>query len=317
MTTVTERTSGVLLIVLGASAWGTLGVFATTLYEAGLKPIDVAAARVTVAWIGFAAIAMVSNREPVRLTLRQLGWLALHGLITVALYNLLYFDAIAQIGIALAVALLYSAPAWSAVLGYFLLHERHPSRVYVAVPLTVMGVTLTVTSPTGLGLDLGVPAAGLLSGLGAALTYALFSILGKPLLRNFPPSTLLFYSFGTGGLLLTAVAWLDGGGARLMSLGAAGWLVLLAAGVVPTFLAYLAYTEGLRRTPASLATLLATTEPVVGVALGLVVADERLSVYQFGGIVLVLAAAVIVTVHGQAAKNGATVLEAKSACGKS
>lgn len=314
MIAVTERAAGVLLIVLGASAWGTLGIFATALYEAGLKPIDVAAARVTVAWIGFAAIAIISDRKHVRLTPRQLGWLASHGLIAVTLYNLLYFGAIAQVGIALAVALLYSAPAWSAVLGYFLLRERHPPHVYLTVPLAVIGVALAVTNPAGFSLS--VPSAGLLSGLGAALAYALFSVLGKPLLHDCPPSTLLCCSFGTGTVVLGAVAWLDGSGDRLMAISPASWLVLLAAGIFPTFLAYFAYTEGLRRTPASLATLLAATEPVVAVALGLVVADERLSEYQFGGIILVLAATVIVAVRGQSAANGATALRAGSGCGK-
>lgn len=302
------------MITLGASAWGTLGVFATTLYEAGLEPIDVAAARVTVAWIGFAVIAVIFNPENIRLTPRQRALLALHGLIAVALYNLLYFGAIAQVGIALAVALLYSAPAWSAVLGYLLLRERHPARVYVAVPLTVMGVALAVTNPAGFSLS--VPTAGLLLGLGAALAYALFSILGKLLLRDCASSTMLLYSFGTGSFILTAVAWLDGGGDRLISMGPGDWLVLLAAGVFPTFLAYLAYTEGLRRIPASLATLLAATEPVVAVALGLVVTGERLSVYQFSGVVLVLAAAAIGAVCRQEA-NRAAASSATSGRGKS
>lgn len=289
------------MIVLAASAWGTLGVFAITLYEARLEPVDVAAARVTVAGIGFAVIAMISKRELVRLTLRQLGCLASHGLVAVALYNLLYFGAIAQLGIALAVALLYSAPAWSAVLGYLLLRERQPVRVYLAVPLAVIGVALAVTNSTKFGLGLGIPATGVLLGLGAGLAYALFSVLGKPLLRDCPSSVLLFYSFGTGSLILLAAAWLDGGGARLMSIAHTDWLVLLAAGIFPTFLAYLAYTEGLRRTPASLATLLATAEPMVAVVLGFVLAGERLSVYQFVGIVLVLAGALIAARHPQSA----------------
>lgn len=314
MIAVTKRAAGVLLIVLGASAWGTLGIFATTLYEAGLKPVDVAATRVTVAWIGFAVIEIIFNPVRVRLTQRQQALLALHGLIAVALYNLLYFGAIAQVGIALAVTLLYSAPAWSAVLGYFLLRERHPPRVYLAVPLAVTGVALAVTNPAGFSRS--VPTAGLLLGLGAALAYALFSIFGKVLLRDCPPSTLLFYSFGTGAIVLGAIAGLDGGGDRLMAINPAGWLVLLAAGVFSTFLAYLAYTEGLRRTPASLATLLAATEPVVAVALGLVVAGEHLSKYQFGGIVLVLAATVIVAVRGQSTAHGVTASRTGAEGGK-
>lgn len=314
MIAVTERIAGVLLIVLSGGAWGTLGLFATTLYAAGLKPIDVAAARVTVAWLGFAVIAIIANPPQVRLTPRRRALLAAHGLIAVALYNLLYFGAIAQIGIALAVALLYSAPAWSAVLGYFLLRERHPARVYLAVPLTVMGVALAVTNPAGFSLS--VPTAGLLLGLGAALAYASFSILGKPLLRDCASSALLLYSFGTGSVILSAAAWLDGGGDRLILIGPEDWLVLLAAGVFPTFLAYLAYTEGLRRTPASLATLLAATEPVVAVALGTVVADERLSAHQFGGIVLVLAATVVAAAPGRKASRTAAST-ATSARGKS
>ncbi len=284
----------VLLIVLGASAWGTLGAFALPLYAAGLKPLDVATVRVAVAGACFAAMTLFSRRSHFRVTWRQLGWLALHGLIAVGLYNLLFFVAIAHVGIVLAFALLYSAPAWSAVLGYVLLRERHPQRIYLAVFLTMMGVALAVMKPAGFKLLLSIPIIGLLAGLGAALTYALFSILGKPLLRDCPSSTLLLYSFGIGSLVLTTVDGLDGGGNRLLSISSADWLVLLSIGVFPTFLAYLAYTEGLRHTPATLATILAAIEPVVAVALGLVVFHERLSAYQSVGVVLILSAAVIV-----------------------
>ncbi len=289
-----KSVSGTLFILLGASTWGTLGAFAIPLYSAGLKPLDVAAVRVTVAGACFAAMTLLFRRESLRITRSQLGWLALHGMIAVGLYNILFFIAMAKIGIALAFALLYSAPAWSAVLGYILLHERHPPQVYVAVLLTIMGVAFVVIQPSGLNLIMGISTTGILTGLGAAITYALFSIMGKPLLRDCPSSTLLLYSFGVGSLVLILFDGFDGAAHRLQSISAVDWFVLLGIGVIPTFLAYLAYTEGLRYTPATRATILAAIEPLVAVILGLVVFHEHLSLYQYSGIVLILSATVIV-----------------------
>lgn len=308
---ITDRTAGILLVVLGASAWGTLGVFATALYKAGLRPLDVIVVRVLVAWVGYAMMAMLSNRQRLRVAPREMGWLALNGLIAVALYNLFYFGAIEKVGITLAVALLYTAPAWGAVLGYLFLGERHPARVYLAVPVSVLGVALAVTNADG--LTLGIPLNGLLLGLGAALAYTLFSILGKPVLRDCSSLTLLFYSFGIGGLVLVAVGSFEAGWDRLLSATPAVWLVLVAVGVLPTFLAYLAYVEGLRRTPASLATLLATAEPVVAVALGIILAGEHLSVYQLCGLILVVAATVIAA-RGRAETIQAAAFRTEPAC---
>ncbi|MDD5375550.1 EamA family transporter [Acidithiobacillus sp.] len=282
------------MILLGASTWGTLGAFAIPLYSAGLKPLDVAAVRVTVAGACFAAMTILFRREHVRITRGQFGWLVLHGMIAVGLYNILFFIAMEKIGIALAFALLYSAPAWSAILGYILLHERHPPQVYVAVLLTIIGVALVVIQPSGLNLIMSISTTGLLTGLGAAITYALFSIMGKPLLRDCPSSTLLLYSFGVGSFVLTLFDGFDGGAHRLQSISTVDWFILLGIGVIPTFLAYLAYTEGLRHTPVTRATILAAIEPVVAVVLGLVVFHEHLSLYQYVGIFLILSATVVV-----------------------
>lgn len=289
-TVIAGRVKGVLLIILGASAWGTLGVFATALYKAGLRPVDVAAARVTVAWIGYATISMWSNSETLRITPRDLWWMVSHGMIAVALYNLLYFGAIDRVGIAPAVALLYTAPAWGTVLGYFLLGERYPARIYLTVPMCVLGVAFVVVVPH----PSAIPLEGVMWGLGAALAYALFSIQGKPILRDNSPVTLLFYSFGSGGIALLAICILDNGWGRLLSLAPTEWIILLLVGIFPTFLAYLAYAEGLRRTPASLATLLATVEPVIAVSLGVAIVGENLSVYQICGIALIVTAAAMV-----------------------
>lgn len=278
-------------MVLGAGAWGTLGVFVKALLEAGLTPLDVATVRVAIAWFGCALGVALSQRKKILAKPRELGLFALHGLVAVALYNLLYFAAIEQVGISLAVALLYTAPAWSAVLGRMFLGERHAIRVYLAVLLSMAGV-LGAIGGLG-GVAPGLPALGVLLGAGAGLSYALFSVFGKPVLGRHPPLTLLFYSFGIGGAVLLMLFSSEGGWARLFGVEPIHWFVLLVVGIFPTFLAYLAYAEGLRRTSASLATLLATVEPVMAVALAAGFAGERLASTQLAGIALVVIAGAV------------------------
>lgn len=278
-------------MILGAGAWGTLGVFVKTLLEAGLTPLDVATIRVVIAWLGCALGMVLSQHKKILARPRELGLFALHGLVAVVLYNLLYFSAIEQVGISLAVALLYTAPAWSAILGRMFLGERHAIRVYLAVPLSMAGVLWAIG---GLwGVVPGLPALSILLGVGAGLSYALFSVFGKPALGRHPPLTLLFYSFGIGGAVLLMLFSFEGGWERLFGVAPIHWFVLLVIGIFPTFLAYLAYAEGLRRTSASLATLLATVEPVVAVVLAAGFAGERLVPAQLAGIALVVIAGAV------------------------
>lgn len=283
----------IISILFGASAWGSLGVFATALYRSGLSPLDIAAARTTVAWIGFAVLLVLSgqwHQQQPKLGTR--AWLVVHGLITVALYNILYFISVVKVGIAISAVLLYSAPIWSTIIGYLLLHERHANRVYWTMPVTLIGVALMVYKPSVMYAQ--IPWLGVLAGLGSAITYALFSILGKPFLKNLSLSWFLFYSFGSAALVLDSIIVWRGGWHRFESLTNEAWMLVVAIGILPTFLAYIFYTHGLRYTPATVANVLSAVEPVVAVLLGMAVFDEILTPYEFSGMFLVVLAATLI-----------------------
>ncbi|RDD63082.1 DMT family transporter [Ferruginivarius sediminum] len=284
------RAYGTFLVLLGAGAWGALGVLATGIYEHGLQPLDVVTSRVVVAWLGFAIVSAVTGRG--RSILSKSGWrgLAIHGLVAVVLYNLLYFAAIEQLGVSLSVALLYTAPAWSAMLSALFLGERPGKAALLAVPLCVIGVALAVGVLTdGIYIEL----LGFAAGLGAGLTYALFSVLGKPILDRWAPIDLLFVSFGVASVCLLSLFTVTGGWARLAQAGPESWTLLMIMGVFATFCAYMAYTTGLRWVDASKATILATIEPAVAVTLATLVTSETLGRVEFVGIILIIAAGTI------------------------
>ena len=68
---------------------------------------------------------------------------------------------------------------------------------------------------------------------------------------------------------------------------------LVAIAVLSTYLAYLAYSAGLRHLPATRASVIASLEPVVAAGLAAAIFGERLSALALAGAALVVGAALL------------------------
>ena len=207
-------------------------------------------------------------------------------------FYLFYIYAVVLTGVAVAVVLLYTSPVFVALMAWRFLGESFTRRKVVALLLTLAGCLLVArVFDQSLRMDL----LGIACGLGSAVTYALYSILGKlSLRRGYPIATMSLYVFGIGsvGLLIIALAidpaqLLPAG----MSAGAWGLLALLA--VVQTLGALAAYTSGLKYIEAGAASIVATLEPVVATLLAYFVLHESLVWPQMLGGGFILAAVVM------------------------
>jgi len=127
---------------------------------------------------------------------------------------------------------------------------------------------------------------GVLCGLGAGLTYGLYTIFNKVAVRRYSPWTVMLYALGFGALFLlplqSAAVFRP-----LRQPALIFWLLLLAIG--PTLGAALLHTMSLQRLPASVVSIVATLEPAVATVLAWLFLGERLSVDQILGGVLILA----------------------------
>lgn len=287
-----SQTAGAMLIILGASLWGTLGFLGEFLFTAGLSALDVVTMRVLLAWCGFACLTLMARHEIPQVRAKDFGLFALYGMISVALYNILYFEALARVGISISVALLYTAPLWAVFLSRVFLHEQITFVSVIAAAMGISGVAMIVgVYPYH---SLSVSKSGFMFGLGAGLSYALFSIFGKRALYCHDRITVLLYAFGFGILFLLPCFSLEGGWARLAHLDFLHWTLLGIIGLFPTFMAYLLYIQGLRRVSASSASLLATAEPVVAVTIAYFGTREHLTLWQALGIALIIISALAV-----------------------
>jgi drug/metabolite transporter (DMT)-like permease len=284
------RTVGPILVAAAGALWGTIGVAAKGAFRYDISPSDIALWRAGGAFLVLLVAALFARRDAFRIAVRDLPLFAGYGLIGVAVFMTVYLTAIHLSTVATAAMLLYTAPAWVTVLARLLFREPLGRRKVAAVLLTVAGSALVVRAYDAAALRLNL--AGVLAGLAAGLTYALYSIFGKHTLRRYDPfATVLFaLGFGAGFLLLALRRW-----PALPS--AAALPVVLFLVLVPTVLAYLLYTGGLRMMEAGRASIVATVEPVVAALLGLTLLGERLDGLQWVGGGLVLAAVALIQVE--------------------
>lgn len=298
-TGVTERAGaswqGYGMVAGAALLWGTLGIFFKHILGVyGLSSLDLAFWRAGLAFLFLLAGLGVTQPALLRLAWRDVPFFTVFGLISVAIFYAVYISAVDLTTVATGAVLLYTAPAWVTVLAWRLYGEPLTGRKLIALGLAFGGCGLVARAydPGQLRLN----ALGVVFGLAAGLTYALYSIFGKHALRRYGPWTIVTYAMGFGAVFLLPTQSLASLRPVLIPSPLWGWLTALALG--PTVGAFGLYTLGLRRVPASVASIVATLEPVTAAVLSFVVLSERFAPLQALGGLLILTS-VLILAHGR------------------
>jgi drug/metabolite transporter (DMT)-like permease len=288
----THRLRGYTFVLVAATLWATLGIiFKALIGDYGLSRITIAFFRASLsAVVLFAALAL---RRPslLRIAVRDVLFFAAFGLFGIAAFYIVYITAIDLAGMSVAAVLLYTAPAWVALISAVFLGEKLTPVKLVAVTLAMAGCALVARVYDVRGLQLNW--LGIVAGLGAGLTYALYSVFNKIGLRRHGGWTVLAYGLLTGSIFLAPLQspqWLI---AALRQPGTVVWLLVLAFG--PTLGAGLSFNAGLRYVPVSSASIVATLEPVIASLLAFAFLHERLDPAQLVGGGLILAAVIFLT----------------------
>ncbi|MGG0716770.1 DMT family transporter [Robertmurraya massiliosenegalensis] len=279
-----------IMIAFGAALWGLIAIFVRELKEAGLTEMEIVTVRVTFAAIFLLIIGAVSYRDQLQVKITKLPIFLGTGICSIAFFNYCYFFTINEMSVSIAVILLYTSPAFVTILSFIFLKESIHRQKIIAVIGTVLGCILIV----GLGGEqrATITVLGVLTGIGSGLGYALYSIFGKVALKQIKPFTVTLYTFIVAAIALLPFSGLWGKLDVLLSPKV--FLVSAGLGLIPTVIAFLAYTWGLEKTESSKAAVIATVEPVVAMLIGLVVFQETLGVSQMFGALLIFASVIIV-----------------------
>lgn len=288
-----SRLIGRLLVLLSATSWGLSATLARSVFrDGGVPPLHAVELRVTIAFTALLLWTLLRNRAAWRIERRDLGYLAVLGLVGVTAVQATYYHAIATLGVGMAILLQYLAP--SLIVVWHLLRGQRPQ---LSMMLAVIGALLG-TACIVRGMDaraLHATPFDWFIGFASAVVFAFYILYSKRGLARYRPETLLLYTFGVAAIFWMFVIPPP----RILSAGypAGVWLRFGALGLFSTLVPFWAFYAGLRRLPPAEASVLATLEPVVGIAASALFLHETLGVMQMLGAALVIAAAILAT-HG-------------------
>ena len=180
-----------------------------------------------------------------------------------------------------------ATPAFVLLFAWILLKEVITPRRLIALILATLGV-IAVIDPRSAKLDPELFLGNILL-VGAAITWALYSVLVRQATRNLDvlPFTLLAF---IGGLPVTVPvgAWeLDALGVGQITPGVIGGILFL--GVISTALAMVLWNTAFAFVDASLASLTFFAQPVVGTLLGWLFLGEQITpLFLLGGLLIAL-----------------------------
>jgi drug/metabolite transporter, DME family len=284
-----QAPAGLGAIALAAALWALGAVVASSLFDDGVRPLELAEARSVVAALGLAVIP-ASWRPPVERPTPAVGRsLVLLG-VCIGLVNAVYYVAIDRLPVAVALVLQYTAPAMVVVYTATRLRRRPGNEVVVAVLLALAGVALVSGA---LGADLGsVDALGVAMGLASAVLFASYTLVGENVTRTYGPLGAMFRAFSIAGSLWICWQVFNGFPHELFDLANLPRVMLIGLGA--TLAPFLLYLWGVERVKAERAAIAATLEPVLGAVVAWILLDQSLDALQTVGGVLVIAAVILI-----------------------
>jgi DME family drug/metabolite transporter len=276
------------MVILAATMWGSFGVMTKALYSLGLDLWSLTFYRTFFGFVCFAVVVFATSRSSLRVRREDIPFLALYGLVSTAAFHAVYIYTIGIMSVAVAAVLLYTAPGFSAIMARFVFGEPLTRTKVAALLLAFSGCILVAGVFSG---SQAVSPLGIATGLGSAITYASFGIMGKRARERYDVWTVNFYCMGFAALFLVPVFAIPG--AKAGPYPAEAWILLGVMALGPTMLSRLLYLLAVKHIEASRAAIAATVEPVSAAVFALVILGEVLSPIQLVGGVLVLAGAVL------------------------
>lgn len=289
-----------LYVLLGAALWGVIGLFINGLAATGFSPLQIVALRVVSAAVMLVGYLSIKNPRLLKINIKDAFSFVGTGILSIVFFNWCYFTAIEELSLSVAVILLYTGPAFVAVLSWIFFGEPITRRKISALFLTLIGCGLVIkVVPIG---NQQISLFGLLVGLGSGFGYALYSIFGKHALKKYHSLTVITYTFVFASAVMLPFSGLTIEAEQVQSVNT--WMLILGLGLLPTALAYLLYTLGLSQIESSRASITATIEPVVATLIGVLIFDEVLTGFQLIGMILVLGAVVLIQLKRERLPSG-------------
>jgi len=298
------RSSGFIMVLIGASLWGLSGTAAQQLFQHDhFSPSWLVTVRMVLSGLLLLILVALGTSRRSMFNVWRNGRDALRLIVfsTVGLAGVqyTYFAAIKVGNAATATFLQYLGPLL--VFIYVLIATRQtPSRKeYVALALALIGIFLLVTN--GSLQTIHVPVASVLWGIASAFALAFYTVHPAPLIARYGSATIVGWAMLIGGFVffLFAPPWQTSG----QHWSAASVTLILFISIFGTFIAFYLYLASLRFITPSETSLLACFEPLSAALATVWLLHVRLGVWTLIGGLCIVGTVALLAIPKQASRQ--------------
>jgi drug/metabolite transporter (DMT)-like permease len=278
-----KRLQNIALLAIVLWIWGSTWL-AIRLGLQGVPPVTGAAMRMLASGAILLIVAL-ALRTPWRRERIYLAHLAVQGSLLFCLQYALIYWAEQTVPSGLTAVLFASVPIFTALIASYGFKFEHLSGLnMIGLGVGICGVAVIYWSEVVKTAH--VPALGVMALLLAAASASFATVFAKRFAHDIPPLATVGPGQLLGGILLAGIALIAERGKPILftpvSAGALAYLTIFGSSVV--FLAYFTLMKNISITRLSLLTYVI---PVIAVALGVLIAHERLTPFTFVGAALV------------------------------
>ena len=255
-----------------------------------LTPVNLALLRWFIADVPFLILLPIIGRPKVPFQKRDLPRLLAVALANVAGYHISLYYAETTISAGMSALLTAFGPIFITILSYFLLKEKSGRKVILGLALATLGtIVLSVGSISASDLS---SYSGIFENLFTALCYALFAVLGKPLVQKYGSASTTIMAGLLGTVMMTPL--LSGSFvSQAESLSFNGWVGVLYLALLSTVFGYLMFYTLVSRGAVSKLAIQLYLIPIVSIIGGALLLGEAVTVsVVIGGAMMLTAVAI-------------------------
>ena len=285
------------LALLGANAaWGLMSPVAKVVMAAAVvSPMLMAGMRMAGAALLFWLTSLFRPVEHV--PAKDLLLLAGAGMLGVLLNQGCFIVGVGMTSPGEASVITTTMPMWVMLLAWLILHEPISFKKAAGIAIGAVGaITLVYSSSTATTAAGESPAAGDLLILAAQLCYALYLTLYRNFIQRYSLVTLMKWMFSFATLAAIPFALPQSVDTVWAQVDGAQWAGIAYVVVMGTYVAYICVMTGQKRLRPTVVGMYNYTQPVVAMAVGVVLGFDRFTVVKSAAICLIFAGVYLVTI---------------------
>ncbi|MFP4456593.1 MAG: DMT family transporter [Clostridia bacterium] len=284
-----QKKFGILILIVSAMSFGTLGLWGKLAYNVGLTPLQLLAARFTFSSIILWIVGIVFFRKKLKITKNQLLFLFIQGGFLYTITSYAFFLSLQSLKVSLATILFFLHPIYTYFIIAFIVKKKVLLKKWIALLISLAGIIMIVDVAS---LSMNTSTIGMVYAILAGLCYSIFTVnndVNNNEISSFI-STLYIITFSAVVVNILAGLQFE----RWLSFTTPQIGVVVGISLIGTILGILGYVIGIRLVGATTASVLSVFEPISGVILAFLFLDESIIPIQLLGMNIVLIAVYLI-----------------------